>query len=156
MNERAPQAFAWWAAVGAAAIGSLVLVGWALDLPFIVRLHPTWPSMKPNTALSLILSGMSLALLARTPVARSRRLVSGVLAAAVGLMAAAAISSYLFSVNVASIRSSGESARASSKAPPWGGRATRWRSFLAGGAAQHECYGPHIPDGFQSDGMPLS
>ncbi len=100
MTERGPQTFAWWAAVGAAGIGSLVLVGWALGLPFIVRLHPTWPSMKPNTALSLILSGISLALVARTPVARSRRIASRVLAAVVALIAAVTLSSYLFSVNV--------------------------------------------------------
>jgi two-component system, cell cycle sensor histidine kinase and response regulator CckA len=100
MTERSPQSFALWAGIGAAAVGAVVLLGWALDVPVIIRLRPSWPSMKPNTALSLILCGMSLALVARTPVARSRRIVSRVLAAVVGLMATATLSSYLFSVNV--------------------------------------------------------
>ncbi len=48
------------AAAVAAAIGTLVLIGWTLDIEFLKRIVPTLPSMKSNTALCLLLSGVAL------------------------------------------------------------------------------------------------
>src|ERR1051326_7428774 len=41
-------------------IGGLVLSGWAFNVVRLQSLAPGWPTMKPMTALSFALSGMSL------------------------------------------------------------------------------------------------
>ena len=41
-------------------IGALVIAGWLLRIPFLVRLHPAFAAMKFNTALSLVLLGEGL------------------------------------------------------------------------------------------------
>ncbi len=46
----------------AAAVGMAVLLGWSLDLERLTRVVPAWSSMKPNTALCLVLSGLALVL----------------------------------------------------------------------------------------------
>ena len=33
------------------ALGSIVLAGWLIDLPYLTHLHPSLPTMKANTAL---------------------------------------------------------------------------------------------------------
>ncbi len=48
------------AALIAAAIGALALVGWLLDVPFLTHLAPSAPPMEPDTALAVILLGGSL------------------------------------------------------------------------------------------------
>ena len=50
------------AALLSALIGLSVAVGWALDIPLLKSLRPEWVSMKVNTALALICSGLTLAL----------------------------------------------------------------------------------------------
>jgi PAS domain S-box-containing protein len=42
------------------AIGVIVLFGWILDIPFLKSLHPALVSMKANTALAIMLAGVSL------------------------------------------------------------------------------------------------
>lgn len=41
-------------------LGSVVLAGWALDVPFLTSLHPTLVSMKANTAICFALLGFAL------------------------------------------------------------------------------------------------
>jgi PAS domain S-box-containing protein len=53
------------AAAAVAAAACLVLLGWRLDSDVLKSLAPGWPTMKPITALSLLLCSASLLLLAR-------------------------------------------------------------------------------------------
>lgn len=46
-------------------VGSIVLVGWALDIAALKSVLPGWISMKPNTAFCFILSGIALWLTTR-------------------------------------------------------------------------------------------
>src|SRR5579885_574756 len=43
--------------------GLLVLFGWIDHIPFLISIHPLWTSMKVNTAVCFVLSGISLAIL---------------------------------------------------------------------------------------------
>lgn len=53
-----------------AALGVLVLIGWALDVATLTRLHPGLASMKPNAAAGFVLAGISLWLVGRPDAAR--------------------------------------------------------------------------------------
>jgi signal transduction histidine kinase len=83
---------AWLAALAAgvaAAIGGLVLVGWALDIGVLKSIRPGWTAMKPITAVCLTLGAGALACLVRTPPIGVRRALAnafGVAIAAVGLL----------------------------------------------------------------------
>jgi len=44
------------------AVGSLVLIGWWLDITLLTSLAPSLASMKPNTALCFVLAGSALLL----------------------------------------------------------------------------------------------
>ncbi len=41
-------------------LGLTVIVGWYLRMPVLIQIHPTFPSMQFNTALGMLLSGLSL------------------------------------------------------------------------------------------------
>lgn len=94
-------------AAGAAAvvIGTLVLLGWLLDVSLLKSVLPGKVAMKPNTAICFVLAGASLLLLGLAPgqqrvVSASRRraaLVCATLAAAIGL---ATLCEYSFKVNL--------------------------------------------------------
>ena len=48
------------AAACGAAVGVIVVLGWAFDVPVVKSLGPHFASMKANTALSMLLAGVSL------------------------------------------------------------------------------------------------
>jgi len=77
------------AAIGVAVIGVLVLFGWILAIPVLKSLRPDFVSMKVNTALCFMLTGLSLWLLqakrSQTPAARSVGRACALVVAAVGL-----------------------------------------------------------------------
>src|SRR5262245_39674689 len=60
-----------------ALLESLVLLGWALDLSFLVNLAPEWSSMKPATGLCFLISCVSLWLLQIPDSIRRYRLGQG-------------------------------------------------------------------------------
>jgi signal transduction histidine kinase len=49
----------------AVAVGGVVLLGWTLEIPVLKSIRPDWVSMKPNTALAFILTGIALLSVAR-------------------------------------------------------------------------------------------
>lgn len=73
----------------ATAIGTTVLIGWAIDSPFLKAVNPEFITMKPNTALGLVLLGLALLLHQSFLRSRTVGLVSYFLAclvAAIGLL----------------------------------------------------------------------
>jgi PAS domain S-box-containing protein len=77
------------------AVGVGVLAGWALDIPSIRSVVPGLVEMKANTALSFVLSGCALWLLAPAGATGRRRVAGRVIAAIVSLLALATMSQHL-------------------------------------------------------------
>ncbi len=83
-----------WPGILAGLVGCFVLIGWILDLPLLKRLNAGWPSMKPNTALGLMMAGTSLATLCPLRLTPSIRMVGRLFAVALGLLAVATLAAY--------------------------------------------------------------
>src|SRR5579864_775417 len=64
-NAIAPRKVALLLSALAAILGASVLAGWALDITFLKSIVPGGVTMKPNTAMSMLLNGAALALLSR-------------------------------------------------------------------------------------------
>jgi hypothetical protein len=73
--------------LAAAAIGALALVGWTLHVDALTRLYPGFVSMRPNSAVCLLLGGLATALRARAEAGRVERYASRALAGAVVALA---------------------------------------------------------------------
>jgi len=83
------------AAVLTAALGAIVLAGWALGLPLLKGALPGAVEMKANTAVGLVLAGCALLILGDRPSPRLQRLAQA-LALAVGALGLATLGEYLF------------------------------------------------------------
>lgn len=87
-------------------VGCLVLVGWMLDLPILKSILPSWVTMKANTAIAFVFSGMSLWLLHEEgkrrnhPFIPSRHRIGQVLACTVAIIGLLTLSQYLFTWNL--------------------------------------------------------
>ena len=96
------------ASIFTAALGTLVLVGWAIDSPGLKSVVPGWVSMKANSALCLLWAGLSLRLLQHRPANdsvesasyRSSRLVARLLALLVALIGLITLCEYIFGRNL--------------------------------------------------------
>src|SRR6266404_9613260 len=53
-------------------MGALALLGWSLKLPVLQSIYPGLPRMVPNTAISLVLAGLSLWMLRISPLPMNR------------------------------------------------------------------------------------
>ena len=80
-------------------VGSAVLLGWAFDLEFLKSVLPGLPSMVPNTASGLVLSGLSLWALRKHQLHQSATVthhISKALAVVVLLVGTLTLTEYLF------------------------------------------------------------
>ena len=84
------------AGAGCVGLGSTVVVGWLLDQPVLQSVRPGWSSMKVNTALAFLLSGMAL-LLAQW---RATRRLAAAAAATVFTIAALTAVEYLSGIDL--------------------------------------------------------
>lgn len=94
-DVRALQRFPTVAAIAVAVAGTLVLVGWSLDVAVLKRVLPSLPAMKANTAVALIVLGAAMALVreGQSPARqRTGRFLGGVLA----IFGAIVLGEYLF------------------------------------------------------------
>jgi PAS domain S-box-containing protein len=92
--ERRFRTAAVWLSAAVIATGGLVLAGWLLDVRVLKSIHPTWTTMKPNTALLLVVLGAAVWLLA----VRRRPVVRRALGLIVALLAAGTVLEYTFGV----------------------------------------------------------
>ena len=83
-------------------VGSLVLVGWVVDIPVFKSLLPAWTAMKSNTAIAFILIGISLQIPALPTTQRNQRLSQLVLACGwlAGLIGLLTLAEYAFDWNL--------------------------------------------------------
>ncbi|MBU2603376.1 MAG: PAS domain-containing protein, partial [Actinobacteria bacterium] len=81
-------------------VGSLVLVGWALDIAALKSIIPGAVTMKANTALTFLLCGVSLWLSANDPADNRFRRAGLVCAGLAALMGLLTLSQYLFGWNL--------------------------------------------------------
>ena len=84
----------WSTAVCAPLVGTIVLAGWAWDLPTVKSISPGLPKMAPNTALGLFLGGVALGLLSPSASGRVRRALGLTCAWGLVLIGAATLLQY--------------------------------------------------------------
>ena len=89
------------AATAATALGTLVLVGWALDLPVLKALVPGLATMKPNTALCFVLGGIALGLRVTPRDSMATRWIAQLGGAVVLVIGVATLAEYVFHVDLA-------------------------------------------------------
>ena len=77
------------------AIGGLVLVGWAFDIPLLKSIHPDWNSMKVVTAIALALAAVGLACAGQSAPTGLRRIVGLACAVVVGLLGLVTLAIYV-------------------------------------------------------------
>ncbi|MGH9501404.1 MAG: ATP-binding protein [Terriglobales bacterium] len=80
-------------------LGAFVLLGWLLNLGFLTSVLPGRATMKPNTAIGFLLSGVALFLLLRPHQTRTVRLWCAGCAAAVSLAGLLTLGEFLFHAN---------------------------------------------------------
>jgi signal transduction histidine kinase len=83
------------AATGVTVLGTLVLGGWAFDVPLLKSIVPGLATMKPNTALCFILGGVSLGLQVVRPDWVTGRRIARLCGVLVLLIGAATLAEYL-------------------------------------------------------------
>jgi PAS domain-containing protein len=106
LSQYSPKELARWrvfsiaCALLAFAIGGAAFFGWLLDNDFLKRIHPTLVTMKANTAVCLMLAGVSILLIQDPSASIVRRRISQVCAAIVGLIGLLTFSEHLFGLDL--------------------------------------------------------
>jgi len=85
---------------GVAVLGAVVLVGWAFDVPVLKSVVPGLGTMKPNTALCFVLSGVALGLQAGGHTSVAGRRIAQLCGALVLLIGVATLAEFLFHVDL--------------------------------------------------------
>jgi len=88
------------AGASVAALGGLVLTGWALDIAVLRQIHPAFVPMVPNTAACFVLAGCALWMERRPGAGASHRRTAQIAAALVALVGAATLVEHLAGVSV--------------------------------------------------------
>jgi PAS domain S-box-containing protein len=83
-----------------ALVGLVVLIGWGFDVPRLTHLRAGWPPTVPNAALGLLLSGLSLFLLAAEDAAPSARYAARAFALLTVLLGLVVLGQYLYRVDL--------------------------------------------------------
>jgi PAS domain S-box-containing protein len=91
-----PGLFAYAIAALVALTALAALLGWVLEIPFLKSVGSGWVSMKPNTALGLIVCSGGFALLARLKPSSMARRIAGVFGIAAMLLGTLTMTQYFF------------------------------------------------------------
>lgn len=86
-----------WLCVPAAAIPLLAAAGWIFSIEFLIRIHPAFPAMQPNTALVLLLGALAITFTPDQRQAGKSHLVAWALAPVVLLLGLLTLGEYIFS-----------------------------------------------------------
>ncbi len=81
-------------------IGSLAMIGWLSDIQILKSLHPDFVSMKANTAIAFLLSGLAMYLLTDQKKRKKHLLASLLLTCLVMLIGVITLLQYIFAVNL--------------------------------------------------------
>src|SRR5258708_6972921 len=84
------------AAVATVWVGSVVLIGWRLNLPMLTGIIPGYATMKPNAALSFVAAGVALWLLRRRNGTRGAKVAGLLCASLTVLVGTLTLVEYLF------------------------------------------------------------
>jgi two-component system cell cycle sensor histidine kinase/response regulator CckA len=79
-------------------VGGLVITGWAIGVHQLKSVAPAWPEMKLNSAVCVLLAGLSLRLLDAEPVGRGRRWAAQLCAGVVVVVGLATLCEYVVAV----------------------------------------------------------
>ncbi|HLB59864.1 MAG TPA: ATP-binding protein [Bdellovibrionota bacterium] len=74
------RSFSKWASIFVIVIGMAVIFGWIFNISFLKSIHPSWMTLKPVSALSFIISGISLFFLNRESTAKWEKILGVLLA----------------------------------------------------------------------------
>ena len=90
------------AGILATAIGAVVLIGWLFDIETLKGILPIWVTMKANTAVGILLSGLAVVLISleTVPAKTGLRQARKVLSATVFFIGLATLFEYVFDVNL--------------------------------------------------------
>jgi len=83
------------AGIAVVAVGVAVLIGWMLDIPLLKSMHPSLVTMKANTALGFLLSGIALLLLQPEQTDQRKLRIARWCALAVALVGLLTLSEYI-------------------------------------------------------------
>jgi methyl-accepting chemotaxis protein len=83
------------AGIAVTAVGVAVLIGWMLNIPLLKSIHPSLVTMKANTALAFLLSGIALLMLQAGPADQRKLRIARWCALAVALVGLLTLSEYI-------------------------------------------------------------
>ncbi len=80
-------------------VSLLVLIGWIFNIPVLKSILPQWPATKFNTAIGLLLSGITLYLLNKPSISLTEKKIAQLFASFILIIGLLTLSQYLFGYN---------------------------------------------------------